>query len=878
MKKASPAQHGMWLTQRMGIARTAYDMPLPIELVGPLDLAALDRAWEVVLARHPILTSSFEEVDGELFVRPGGGAHFRYGIEQTGPDRHRLRIDADHLVFDGESKDILVRHLATAYAGEELPPPATSVDTADEAAARAYWAAQWREPQEPELPGMSSHSRTARPGACLDFELEGFAVEGFSRFEVLFAALHGLLIRYGNEDPTIAVDMSTRTDPEEIGLLVNELPVRPDRPGLAAVKAKLREIYPHRAVPLSRVVGLAPRPAIAPVSLSYRRRRGDVAWPGLTANVEWMAFHGTARNALHVQMVDDGRVVKVRLQYDPACGLDAEQVARDYRAVLRGSELPPSLVHGPVRAVNGRLDKLVDRQIEATPERIAVTGALGSLTYGQLGAQAQGFADRLRALGIGPGDRVAVRMRRSPALLAGLLGVLRTGASFVPIDPAYPEARQALLLLDAEPAALVTDEDVIRLADAQSDVDGLAYVIYTSGSSGRPKGVEVEHRSVVNLLQAMGDTIGAGRWLAVASFAFDMSVPELWLPLTNGETVVMATEEQARDGEKLLKLIRGAGVTHVHVPPTTWDRLLEAGFDEPGIVAISGAEALPAPLARRIESRSARLWNLYGPTETTVWSTASHVDAGVVTLGRPLANTQVHVLDAQLRPVPPGIAGELCIGGAGVARGYHNRPDLTHERFVHTGWGRLYRTGDRVRLLRSGELEWLGRFDDQIKLRGYRIELGEIEAALLEHPRVRAAAVTANPELAAYVVGPVEGLREHLSQLLPAYMVPTAYITLPALPLTPNGKLDRSALPAPAFEVSTVELTGRAREVFDVWAEVLGRNDFGPDESLFDLGGHSLTVTKIASRLRRRGYQVPLHVFFDHPTVSGVAAALEEQR
>lgn len=858
MKEASPAQHGMWLVERMGIAGDAYKMPLPIEFVGPLDVAALERAWEVVLARHPILTSSFEEVDGTLYLKPGGATHFRYALTQTGPDRHLLQIEAHHLVFDGESKDILVRDLALSYAGQALPPLAPSSPPPG----GPSW--EWHEPEDPALPGLVTYPRTAKDGVTQSFSLEGFEKVGYTRFEVLFAALHELLVRYGNEQPTIAVDMSTRTNPGEIGLFVNELPVRPDGRGIEACRAKLREVYPFRTVPLA----IAPRLAIAPVSISYRRRGPDVAWPGLEAQVDWMAFHGTARNALHVQMVDDGTVVTVKFHYDPACGLEAEQVARDYQAVLRGEELPASRLDGPSRPVAGRLHELVNGSVLA---------AGGSLTPGELSVRADETAQRLRDLGIGPGDRVAVRMRRTIALLPALLGVLRTGAAYVPIDPAYPSARQTLLLADAQPAALVTEGDVFPLAGGLSDVEGLAYVIYTSGSTGRPKGVAVEHSSVVNLLHAMRDTFGGGGvWLASASFAFDMSVPELWLPLITGGTVVLANEEQTRDAEKLLKLIRTAGVTHVHVPPSTWDRLLEAGFDEPSVVAISGAEALAAPLAARIAARSAELWNLYGPTETTVWSTLSRVDGPRITLGRPLANTQVHVLDEQLRPVPPGIAGELCIGGAGVARGYHNRPGLTGERFVHTRWGRLYRTGDRVRL-RGGELEFIGRFDNQIKLRGYRIELGEIEARILEHPGVRAAAVVANPELTAYVVGATEGLKEHLAELLPGYMVPSAYVAMESLPLTPNGKLDRAELPAPVFEPRTVELDGVAKEVFDVWVEVLGRTDFGLDDSLFDLGGHSLTVTKIASRLRKRGHQVPLHIFFDHPTVAGIAAALAEQ-
>lgn len=901
MNKASLAQHGMWLTERLGIAGAAYRMPLPIHFEGLLDRAAMERACEAVIARHPVLASSFVEVDGSLYLqRSEERPHFRYTLTELGPDRHLLVFEAHHLVFDGGSKDILLRDLAATYSGRPLEPiPSREHGTGDLSRAREYWAARWAEPEEPVLPGLSGHEPTAQPGECFDFALEGVDVAGFTRFEVLFAALQGLLLRYGNVNPTIAVDLGTRTDETQdaIGLYVNELPARAEATSdlITHARQQLREMYEFRAVPLSQAVSISPRLAMAPVSISYRRRAAEVEFAGLRARVEWMAFHGTARNALHVQMVDDGDSIQVRLHYSPRLlGRSyVEQIAADYTSVVRAlvetpqtdcRDLPltasASRLDGPKLAYTGskNVHRLVAAQAAITPRAIAVVGAEGTLTYAELTARAGAVAERLWQLGVEPGDRVAVRMRRSPELLASLLGVWLAGGVYVPIDPDYPATRQALLLSDSEPAALVTDDDVVRLSGAPSTSEGLAYIIYTSGSTGRPKGVEVEHRSVVNLLHTMRDHVGSGVWLATASYSFDMSVPELWLPLVSGGTVVIAAEEQTRDAERLLKLIRTAGVTHVHVTPSTWQRLLEAGFDEPGVIAIAGAEALPVPVAKQIRRRSAELWNIYGPTETTVWSTAARLDDGSVTIGQPLANTQVHVLDADLNPVPPGIAGELCIGGAGVARGYLNRPELTNERFVHTRWGRLYRTGDRVRLLAGRELEWLGRFDNQIKLRGYRIELGEIEEKLLEHPGVRAAAVAANPELVAYVVGSLEGLKDHLTQALPAYMVPSAFVSLPSLPLTPNGKLDRAALPA--YEApepaEAPEYEGVAKEIFEVWSEVLGRDDIAPDDSLFELGGHSLTVTKISSRLRKRGLNVPLHVFFDHPTISGIVAAIEQ--
>ncbi|GIH06179.1 hypothetical protein Rhe02_42460 [Rhizocola hellebori] len=877
MIEASPFQHGMWLTERLGIAGSAYRMPLPVVFDGPLDRAAMLRACAAMLIRHPILGCDFDEVDGVLQLRPDGGGHFDYSLVELAPQRHLLRFEAHHLVFDGTSKDILLRDLAKAYAGEQLAPLGFSEpEPGDVALAKHYWAARWREPQEVVLPGLSGQVRTARAGECFDFEL------AHVKFDVLFAALQALLTRYGNAEPVIAIDLGTRTPATQdaIGLYVNELPVFPGD--------DLRELYQVRRVPISQAVsGLSPRLAMAPVSISYRRRAPDVTFHGLSAAVDWMAFHGTARNALHVQMVDDGTTIQARLHFDPEAIARpyVEQIAQEYlgeiSALADGVPYAGKVSHlaGPRREYPGpqTVHELVTQQAARTPETVAVTGTTGTLTYAELVASAGETAAALRERGIRPGDRVAVRMHRSPDLVAKLLGVWLAGAAYVPIDPDYPASRQSLLLSDAAPAALLTEAGIVQLPGGARNPEDLAYVIYTSGSTGRPKGVQVGHGSVVNLLHCLRDALGAGVWLATASYSFDMSVPELWLPLISGGTVVLAGEQETRDAEKLLKLIRGCAVTHVHVTPSTWQRLLEAGFDEPGVIAIAGAEALPQPLAKRLRGCSAQLWNLYGPTETTVWSTMARLDGATVTIGRPLPNTDLHVLDGQLRAVPIGIAGELCIGGRGLAHGYLDRPALNEERFVPTEWGRLYRTGDRVRLLADGQLEWIGRFDDQIKLRGYRIELGEIQSQLLDYPGVRAAAVVADPELTAYVVGPVEGLKEHLAQALPAYMVPSRFLSLAALPLTPNGKLDRSALAAaPVEQPAGTAFTGLAEQVYQVWSEVLGRSDIGADDSLFDLGGHSLTVTRISSRLRKRGLAVPLHVFFDHPTISGIVAAIEQ--
>ncbi|MEU8075447.1 amino acid adenylation domain-containing protein [Catellatospora citrea] len=986
MSTATPAQHGMWLTERLGLAATAYHMPLPVWLDGPLDPARLADACAVAVARHPVLSCAFTERDGDLLLTPAAcppslvvdhapedltafvrertlapfdlaaGPLIRFELVPAGPGRHLLLIVAHHLVFDGESKEILLADLAAAYSTPDgtmkaaaAASPSGEPDPVAALLPRAveHWARAFRAPGEPSLPGLrATTSPGARSGVVVPLDLDAVAVRavaaelGATTFEVVLAGLLTLLDRYGDPAPVIGVDLGTRPvdGHDRVGLYVNELPVgvpatdpadpRTARERVAQVRRLLRETYPVRAVPLSRAVsGLAPRAALTPVSISYRRRtRPAPVFAGLDARVEWTAFHHAARNALHVQLIDDPGApeLPVLLHVDPSRldPADAARIGAHLRTLLDGfAGRPDAPLHDldlldqsehdllaawndTVRTVAGpqTLHELVDARIAARPDAIAVVAADSAMTYAQLDAEAAAVMAQLHERGIGPGDLVAVCLPRTSRLLPALLGVLRTGAAYLPLDPEHPEARRDGLLVDARPAAvLAADGDgVTVLGETMAATDspaapdrhepGLCYVIYTSGSTGRPKGVAVEHRGVVNLLHALPEVVPTGPgdvWLAVASAAFDMSVPELWLPLATGGTVVLATAEQARDGELLLKLLRLTGVTHAHLTPSTWRRLVDAGFAEPGVIAVCGAEALPAPLAAELRSRTKRLVNLYGPTETTVWSTAADLTAhGPVTIGRPLANTTAYVLDAALRPVPHGIVGELCLGGAGVARGYLGRPELTAARFVDTAWGRLYRTGDRVRRLPDGSLEFHGRADDQLKVRGHRIEPGEVEAHLRAAESVVDAAVTASADgdaLVAYVVGapdPVR-LREQLAAGLPGYLVPSVFTLVEQLPRNANGKLDRAALAGLAGTPLVPQAlprpyTGLALQVYEIWREVLGHGEIGPDDDLFDLGGHSLTVTKIAARLRRRlGVDLPLHVFFDTPTINGIVAAAD---
>jgi polyketide synthase PksN len=534
-----------------------------------------------------------------------------------------------------------------------------------------------------------------------------------------------------------------------------------------------------------------------------------------------------------------------------------------------------------------------------------------------------------------------VYLERSTELVVALLAVMKAGAAYVPLDPVYPAERLAVMIADARLALLLTEERLVptlrgRVVDVlpverawsaietagddepcdRADPDGLAYVIYTSGSTGVPKGVRVGHRALTNLLCAMARTPGftdRDRLLAVTTVCFDIAGLELFLPLVTGGSVEVAPAGVTADGFALRELIERSRPTVVQATPATWRMLMAAGWGgEPSLRAWCGGEALAPDLAGELAARAVAVWNLYGPTETTIWSSAAEVaPGGPVSIGRPIANTRCYVLDRWMRPVPPGVPGELYIGGDGVAAGYLNRPELTRERFVPSPFVEgetLYRTGDRVRHRADGQLDYLDRFDNQVKVRGFRIEPGEVEAALRRHPAVRLAAVVVREDapgdrrLVAYYVPragapPAARMRGFLAATLPGYLVPAAVIAVDGIPLTPNGKVDRAALrafgsvprePVPSgaapsgvapsgMAPSGMAPSGIARTITAVWREVLRVERVGPDDGFFDLGGDSLLLVDVVARLRRElGSTLTGVDLFRYPTVRALAGHLEQ--
>jgi amino acid adenylation domain-containing protein len=463
-----------------------------------------------------------------------------------------------------------------------------------------------------------------------------------------------------------------------------------------------------------------------------------------------------------------------------------------------------------------------------------------------------------------------------------------------------PHAGEALCL-DGDAAGWAQESG----ANPKSNVTGedLLYVIFTSGSTGKPKGVQVQHRAVVNLLTFMARELHMGERdvvPALASFAFDMCIPELYLALVTGGRVVIGQRDLAANGGQLAALLRQTGATLVHATPTTWSLLLEAGFTGKGLKRVIGAEPLSAELCTRLLDADLSLYNFYGPTETTVWSTFHQFrsKAEPLTVGRPLANTQVYILDKNLHPVPIGVPGEIHIGGDGVACGYLKRPQLTAEKFVADPFSakahaKLYKTGDVGRYFPDGRVEFLGRIDTQVKLRGYRIELGEIEAALTKHPSLQAAAVVVREDtigdkrLVAYVIPVPEQystaseLRAYLKQSLPEYMVPSAFTVLDKFPLTPNGKLDRHALPAPDVARQAPVMSPRDEVesmLLEIWRKVLNVQRIGVQDSFFELGGHSLLAVRLMTEIEKAtGKPIPLATLFQEDTVEHLAEIIRRE-
>ncbi|HHK3014645.1 TPA: amino acid adenylation domain-containing protein, partial [Pseudomonas aeruginosa] len=638
------------------------------------------------------------------------------------------------------------------------------------------------------------------------------------------------------------------------------------------------------------------------------------------ATVERLARHW--RNLLEAVVAEPRR----RLGDLPL--LDAEERA----TLLQRSRLPAS----EYPAGQG-VHRLFEAQAGLTPDAPALLFGEERLSYAELNALANRLAWRLREEGVGSDVLVGIALERGVPMVVALLAVLKAGGAYVPLDPQYPADRLQYMIDDSGLRLLLSQQSVLarlpqsdglqslllddleRLVhgypaenpDLPEAPDSLCYAIYTSGSTGQPKGVMVRHRALTNFVCSIARQPGMlarDRLLSVTTFSFDIFGLELYVPLARGASMLLASREQAQDPEALLDLVERQGVTVLQATPATWRMLCDSERVDllRGCTLLCGGEALAEDLAARMRGLSASTWNLYGPTETTIWSARFRLgEEARPFLGGPLENTALYILDSEMNPCPPGVAGELLIGGDGLARGYHRRPGLTAERFLPDPFAadgsRLYRTGDLARYRADGVIEYLGRIDHQVKIRGFRIELGEIETRLLEQDSVREAVVVAQPgvagpSLVAYLV-PTEAalvdaesarqqelrsaLKNSLLAVLPDYMVPAHMLLLENLPLTPNGKINRKALPLPdasAVRDAHVAPEGELeRAMAAIWSEVLKLGHIGRDDNFFELGGHSLLVTQVVSRVRRRlDLQVPLRTLFEHSTLRAYAQAVAQ--
>ncbi|MEC3981387.1 non-ribosomal peptide synthase/polyketide synthase [Amycolatopsis sp. H20-H5] len=775
---------------------------------------------------------------------------------------------------------------------------------------------------------------------------------GASMFMLVQAAVATLLHRLGaGDDIPLGAPISGRADErleELVGFFVNSLVLRTDLTGdpgfgelLGRVRAADLAAFEHQDLPFDRLVetlnperSLSRHPLFQVMVVYLPAAAGGLDLPGLTAREE--AFtHDVAKFDLEFGFLEDtaGGAISGAIEYSAdlfdRSTVDSfaqrlvrllEQVAADGdRRIgdldLLGPDERAQVVSGwndtAREFPRTTLPALFEAQVARTPDATAVLFGESSLTYAELNSRANRLARWLVERGVGAESVVAISLPRSLELIVALYAVHKTGAAYLPLDSGYPAERLAFMLDDAAPVRVLDDPALSGSLSGYDDSDldtridpaSPAYVIYTSGSTGRPKGVVVPHQGIVNRLLWMQDEYGlstSDRVLQKTPSSFDVSVWEFFWPLITGATLVVAKPEGHQDPAYLAELIRTTGITTVHFVPS----MLRVFLAEPTVSGCTGlrrvlssGEALPADLVDRFsEVLDARLHNLYGPTEASVDVTAAparRAESGLVPIGRPVWNTRVYVLDAHLRPVPPGVAGELYLAGAQLARGYLARPGLTSERFVADPFAdgeRMYRTGDLARWSRAGEVEFLGRADDQVKIRGFRVELGEIEAALTGHPAVTHARVVAREDrpgqrqLVAYVVpsGSLDGvdLRADVARTLPEHLVPSAVVTLDALPLTPSGKLDRRELPAPDYADAVSDdapRTPREELLASLVAGVLGLEKVGVHDDFFGLGGDSIVAMQLVGRVRAEGLLLSPRDVFRHKTVAGLAAVCTER-
>jgi len=740
-----------------------------------------------------------------------------------------------------------------------------------------------------------------------------------------------------------------------IGFFVNTLVLRTnfaDNPSFENLLAQIRETtlqaYEHQDVPFEQVVealqpqrSLSYSPLFQVMFILQNVPMNEVELPGVTLT-QLDADNTIAKFdlTLSISETDQGLVGSWEYNTDLFDSSTIERMTAHFQNLLSAIVANPAATVGelPLLSTTERhqllvewnhtaaeyatdkcIHQLFESQVERIPDAVAVVFEHQQLTYRELNQRANQLAHHLQTLGVRAEVLVGLCVERSLEMIIGLLGILKAGGAYVPLDPNYPPERLSYMLVDSgvevlltqqklllslppHPARVICLDDGVKIEphnqenlETEISPTNLAYVIYTSGSTGQPKGVTIQHLSVCNLTQAqrnLFDVKATSRVLQFASVSFDASVWEIFMAITSGAILILGTASELMPGDDLQQILDNHSVTHVTLPPSALAVLPTHEFPALGQIIVAG-EACPLELVNQW-SVGRRFFNAYGPTESTVCATVAQITHGSekITIGRPISNTQVYILDSHHQPVPIGVLGELHIGGDGLARGYLNRPELTLEKFIPNPFSdqlsaRLYKTGDLVRYLPDGNIEYIGRIDNQVKIRGFRIELGEIETILNSHPHIQQAVVIATAEIAgnkrlvAYIVTSndtltTNQLRDFLKGKLPEYMVPSIFVTLDTLPLTPNGKIDKKALPIPDGEITReheyiAPSTAIEQILTNIWQELLLKEKVSIHDNFFEIGGDSILSIQVVSRAKNLGVQITPKQIFQHQTIAELA-------
>ena len=921
---------------------------------------------------------------------------FRAVLYQMSAEEHVLQFTMHHLVGDGWSLGLMFRELEEIYratlAGESTAlstPDVRYVDFArwqrktgasESFRKRVDWWLKELEGTPPDLNLLTDKPRPSMEsveGSFTPLELPCELIERLERlaqqedatlYMILLTAFFILLRRYtGMEELVVGSITGGRQRPEThgvVGFFADTVALRVDLSGdpnvvelLGRVRRTVLNAMEHSDVPFERIVESLKLPRnldrhpvfqvlfnappeqlfklddlrISPIRVDLRRSRFDFELTYL--GVENPATGFTWNTGIFNQSTID-RMLGHYLVLLKAIADDLNQPLGQL-PLLTQSERQQQLVEWNDTMVDFSDDcvhELFEAQVKRTPDAIAVLFENQKLTYQQLNARSNQLAHHLQSLNIGSGSLVGLGLQRSADLVMGILGILKAGAAYLPLDADYPEQRLEFMLSDANVGVIVAkqelrdripakdrlviwlDAEAVNLkAQAKTNLELTvsskepAYVIYTSGSTGKPKGVEIYHRNVCNLLLGIEPVLGIGsgdRFLGVATPSFDISVAEILIPLVTGATTVLVNRETVMDADALAEEMNAKAPTIVQATPSYWQMLLDSGWKgRPQFTLISTGEALPRSLARRLLGTCKALYDFYGPTETTIWSTARQVTDNDLSgsIGRPIANTQVYVMDSVGNTLPIGIPGELYIGGLGLARGYINRPEMTADRFVANPFAadpdsRLFRTGDLCRWREDGTLEILGRLDHQVKLRGFRIELGEIETVIGEHPDVTQCVVIAlgnssdDKRLVAYCLSKdIElntlRLKDYLRDRFPDYMIPATFVRLAKFPETFNGKVDRRALPAPDELVPEqgpafiAPRTPVEEVLVAIFYDLFGIERIGIRDNFFDLGGHSILAFRLIARIKERfNIAIAIRTIFDASTIEELAQHIHDQQ